>query len=281
MPKKKASRKPINRELSPTSFMLKKVASRLEPIELYKVPGLAEQFRSDRELLDTDIQDDQKLSIAIGYVLGYPMFRQAIGSNSGEDVSGVRQVAYLDLNRTHIAAIDVLMESAELSGLDSGPLVEFGRLCRELFENDSGKYSVGDFLAWPDCLGKSRTDLSQPYQDSICKGEAVIMRLNARLSIDPDKVLFAAREKIGQSVPAPISPAVENSCRRSRMNDSEQNLLQALGSRRMTGEQICRAAGYPFNSNMKSTLAGLVKRGVLVNKCDESGRGYEAVRPLS
>jgi len=229
MPKKKASRKPINRELSPTSFMLKKVASRLEPIELYKVPGLAEQFRSDRELLDTDIQDDQKLSIAIGYVLGYPMFRQAIGSNSGEDVSGVRQVAYLDLNRTHIAAIDVLMESAELSGLDSGPLVEFGRLCRELFENDSGKYSVGDFLAWPDCLGTSRTDLSQSYQDTICKGEAVIMRLNARLSIDPDKVLFAVREKIGQSVPAPISLAAGHGIPNPSAPFSLRTIAAAIG----------------------------------------------------
>jgi hypothetical protein len=54
------------------------------------------------------------------------------------------------------------------------------------------------------------------------------------------------------------------------LNDAESNILEALDTIPMTGEQLAEKAGYPFNSNFRSTLANLKKRGILDNR----GRGY-------
>jgi hypothetical protein len=48
-------------------------------------------------------------------------------------------------------------------------------------------------------------------------------------------------------------------------SDTEQNILEALGSHSFTGSELARRAGYPFNSNFKHTLSSLRKRGVLGN----------------
>jgi hypothetical protein len=55
------------------------------------------------------------------------------------------------------------------------------------------------------------------------------------------------------------------------LNDLEENILQALGASKLTGAKIARKAGYPFNSNFRSTLASLRRRGILTN----AGRGYQ------
>lgn len=47
--------------------------------------------------------------------------------------------------------------------------------------------------------------------------------------------------------------------------DTEQNILQALGSDTLTGSELAKRAGYPLNSNFKATLSSLRKRGVLGN----------------
>ena len=49
------------------------------------------------------------------------------------------------------------------------------------------------------------------------------------------------------------------------LSDTEANIVEALGTQRLTGEALAKQAGYPFNSNFKSTLSSLRKRGVLGN----------------
>jgi hypothetical protein len=56
----------------------------------------------------------------------------------------------------------------------------------------------------------------------------------------------------------------------TELNGAEQCILEALGDKRLTGQTIAELAGYPFNSNFRTTLAGLRKRGIIGNK----GRGY-------
>lgn len=50
------------------------------------------------------------------------------------------------------------------------------------------------------------------------------------------------------------------------LNDTEQNIIEALSKNTLTGEKLAKKAGYPYNSNFKSTLSSLRKRGILGNK---------------
>jgi hypothetical protein len=50
------------------------------------------------------------------------------------------------------------------------------------------------------------------------------------------------------------------------LNDAERFIIEALGKKTLTGEKLAEGAGYPYNSNFKSTLAHLRKRGILDNK---------------
>lgn len=50
------------------------------------------------------------------------------------------------------------------------------------------------------------------------------------------------------------------------LNDAEQYIIEALGTKTLIGEELAREAGYPYNSNFKSTLARLRKRAILGNK---------------
>jgi hypothetical protein len=54
------------------------------------------------------------------------------------------------------------------------------------------------------------------------------------------------------------------------LNDTDKNILEALGKDTMKGELLAGKAGYPYNSNFKSTLSSLKKRHLL----DNHGRGY-------
>jgi hypothetical protein len=50
------------------------------------------------------------------------------------------------------------------------------------------------------------------------------------------------------------------------LNDKEHNILEALGDEKMTGEELGKRAGYPYNAAFKSSLSSLVRRGLLENK---------------
>ncbi|MDD5326599.1 MAG: hypothetical protein PHY02_02150 [Phycisphaerae bacterium] len=50
------------------------------------------------------------------------------------------------------------------------------------------------------------------------------------------------------------------------LTDTESNIVEALNKNEMTGEKLAAKAGYPYNSNFKSTLSSLRKRGILGNK---------------
>ena len=51
----------------------------------------------------------------------------------------------------------------------------------------------------------------------------------------------------------------------ARLTHREQDILEALGDDKLTGEEIAKAAGYEYDGHLKSTLASLVKRGLLAN----------------
>jgi hypothetical protein len=50
------------------------------------------------------------------------------------------------------------------------------------------------------------------------------------------------------------------------LNDIEQDIIEALGDRTLTGEKLAKDAGHPYNFKFKSSLSGLRKRGILGNK---------------
>jgi len=49
------------------------------------------------------------------------------------------------------------------------------------------------------------------------------------------------------------------------LNDVEQDIIQALGDRTLTGEKLAKDAGHPYDFKFKSHLSGLRKRGILGN----------------
>lgn len=65
---------------------------------------------------------------------------------------------------------------------------------------------------------------------------------------------------------------------RPNLNRRERYIVEALGNKRMTGKKLAEAAGYPFHSGFKQTLAELTRRGVLVKRNDKDGRGYEVAK---
>ncbi|MHC4354855.1 MAG: hypothetical protein ACYTE3_28150 [Planctomycetota bacterium] len=49
-------------------------------------------------------------------------------------------------------------------------------------------------------------------------------------------------------------------------DDTEQDIIEALGDSTLTGQKLAKKAGYPYNFKFKSSLSGLRKRGILGNK---------------
>lgn len=87
--------------------------------------------------------------------------------------------------------------------------------------------------------------------------------------------IFTAAEFISKDS-AP--PAVTTSDDAPNLNGAESSIVQALREKGATsankgivGEQLAPLAGYSFNSNFRSTLSGLTKRGVIRN---DRNRGY-------
>jgi hypothetical protein len=76
--------------------------------------------------------------------------------------------------------------------------------------------------------------------------------------------LLAEKKKEAEQPASGHAKAEQND--RPILSDTEQNILEALGTETMTGEVLAKRAGYPYNSNFKNTLSSLRKRGILGNK---------------
>jgi len=51
-----------------------------------------------------------------------------------------------------------------------------------------------------------------------------------------------------------------------KLDDIEQDIITALGDRTLTGAQLAKDAGHPYNFKFKSSLSSLRKRGIIGNK---------------
>ncbi len=141
--------------------------------------GLVGQFQTDAAAFEDRTQDDDKLVAAVGYWTGYPSFFEVIECFP-EATSAERCNALASLSQTHLEAVFFLMAEAERLGLDSSPLSEEGRVCREVFaKSELYKPFVREGVhdLWPDCLGPTRYRLPEAMQAAIRDGEAVFARL--------------------------------------------------------------------------------------------------------
>lgn len=57
------------------------------------------------------------------------------------------------------------------------------------------------------------------------------------------------------------------------LNDTEKEIIRALGKDRITGESLAKKAKHTYQSNFKNTLSSMVKRGILGNQRGRN-RGY-------
>jgi hypothetical protein len=72
--------------------------------------------------------------------------------------------------------------------------------------------------------------------------------------------------KTGPAAKPKAGGKVESVQEATGLTDTESNIIEALSTNVMTGEELAVRAGYPYNSNFKSTLSSLRKRGILGNK---------------
>jgi hypothetical protein len=70
-------------------------------------------------------------------------------------------------------------------------------------------------------------------------------------------------KRIAEVQPDSDTKTIEES---PQLNDTERNIVEALGTKTLIGEELAKKVGYPYNSNFKSTLSSLRKRGILGNK---------------
>jgi len=96
------------------------------------------------------------------------------------------------------------------------------------------------------------------------RGELAFSRLGTELMLASrialDHLLDMDPQNVGNQVFAKWRARLTSS-----LKDAERNILEALGRGTMTGEKLAERAGYPFNSNFKSTLSSLRKREILGN----------------
>ena len=108
------------------------------------------------------------------------------------------------IEQHHTTAVQYLMRQAERLGLDSGPLWEAGRVCRELCAGDQWERHTGSgrYGTWPDCLGSTRVELAPWMQEAISAGEAVFARQTALLDMsetDREQVTRRLQAKAGSA----------------------------------------------------------------------------------
>ena len=62
------------------------------------------------------------------------------------------------------------------------------------------------------------------------------------------------------------SPVTSKPKSNLQLTDTEKNVIEAINTKTLMGQEIADKAGYPFNSNFKNTLSSLRKRNILGNK---------------
>jgi hypothetical protein len=72
-------------------------------------------------------------------------------------------------------------------------------------------------------------------------------------------------ERLNDPGPPALSVDRAASAAPANLNETERNILEALGDATMTGEELAPKAGYECNGHFKATLSTLVKRGLLEN----------------
>lgn len=177
--------------------MAKIISRKCEGQELANVAKLRAQFDADQRRFASDDRAGDVLPAAAGYVLGYPLFLEMIGHEWRAESE--RTAAYYALDAAHAGAVRALMQEAERLGIDSAPLWEYGRVCRELLANEPWKHYVGPYDTWPECLGDTRLTLPDDYRAAIRDGEGALMRLNVKLGIEADATRTAVEDTIVHS----------------------------------------------------------------------------------
>ncbi len=238
--------------------------------ELDVVAKLRAMFDEDRRRFASGGRGDDVLSIAAGYVLGYPLFLEILGQECRTE--GERVGAYYDLDAAHRGAVQVLMQEAERLGIDSAPLWEYGRVCRELLGTEPGECRRGLYSTWPECLGDTRRSLPDDYRAAISAGEAALQRLAVRITIDD-----AARAAGAALRNAGCAAGDWDS-----LSDRQRDCLRVLrragatsADTRKTAEQLAWAVlgkgGQP--ESLKTALGDLVLRGHIQSRAGRNG-GY-------
>jgi hypothetical protein len=93
---------------------------------------------------------------------------------------------------------------------------------------------------------------TDPLQDLLAAAAAL-----ARRKEDVRLVLEVAGRRVEVRV-GPAAPGVAGP-----LSEMEACVLEALGNRTMTGQQIADGAGYPYEATLRACLASLRRRGVL------------------
>src|ERR1043166_9329885 len=94
-----------------------------------------------------------------------------------------------------------------------------------------------------------RRTLSSTTGDSIIR---IAVKLSEDGRIVADRLAGADLDRPTGAVAEKSAPNSSAAERTAPLTDTEQNLLEALGTKRMTGEALAKKAGYPFNSNLKT-----------------------------
>ncbi len=252
--------------------MSKIISRKCEGQELANVAKLRAQFDADQRRFASGDRTGDVLSAAAGYVLGYPLFLEIIGHEWRAESE--RTAAYYALNAAHAGAVEALMQEAERLGIDSAPLWEYGRVCRELLADEPWKHYVGPYDVWPDCLGHTRMSLPDDYRNAIRAGEGALHRLNAKLAIESDDA--------AQTVGAMLRGADAAVGDWNKLTDRQRDCLRALAeakafnadSRLRADDVAAKAEGRGANVNgFKQPLSDLVFRGLVESKTGREG-GY-------
>lgn len=248
------------------------IGRKCEGQELATVVKLRAQFEADQRRFASGDRAGDVLPAAVGYVLGYPLFLEMIGHEWRAESE--RTAAYYALNAAHMAAVQALMREAERFDIDSTPLWEYGRVCRELLADKPWKYYVGPYDTWPECLGGMRLSLADDYRVAIRDGEGALMRLNVRLAIESDDVARTVGAKF-RSADVVVGDW-------NRLTDRQRDILRVLweakalnADSRMRADDIAtKAEGRGANVNgFKQPLSDLVLRGLVASKMGREG-GY-------
>lgn len=149
---------------------------RIHGIPTETLSGCTETLEQALRQLRDSPDEEETLVAALSFVVHYPRWLEWIGYDWKGD--SLRYIAKTALDRVHSEAITVVSRHAERAGIDSGPMLEFGRECRRILAEKIPPVVDG---SWPGCLGADLYCQPSYSQDVIRDGQAVISRLVARI----------------------------------------------------------------------------------------------------